>query len=829
MAIPLQFVFARRTIYIVLKSCSLEADASTPNLDLIAFPEFILLFFRERFLRASSKTIRAYLIVPIYGTVDCYIFLGAAALKNRFISFLRSCLFFVLILGVVLQPQFSVYAAANLTVTPLTWNVIGLDSNSHASGRYRFPVGVRVCNTGTTIATTVAVKFNWDSNNANIDFRPGSLNPTITIASLAVGACSDVYFEVQVNQVAGAYDTFRQYHITATDSLGATGSTPTPRALYVEHLISQNRNSITDVQLNGTSIPAGGSMTLMVGNTYTIKLLGGTATQGYNQFEAFINFPNTIFQILSVSTDYSANNSPYVSTSGHKQLYADSCKWDNDPNSPTYRSCVGGDFKTGGSNVATTYTIKIISGGGTTQTLNTLLYDFSGSSYHYNADYSTSARFANIVDPTNVTIAKSFSPNPGNVNAASALTITLTNPNPGVITGYNFTDPLPAGMTVATTPGAATTSCGTPTFAPTSGATSISFSNGTIAANGTCTIKVNVTTTATGTYNNTTNNLFVDTLDTGKSATGSLVVNNAPAIPGVPSTCTTPATLATWSMAAAAGTTVPPAVTSKAADVTTATASYTTVSGAETVSTTLGNPVNAWGGTAPTAGNGWGETASSMNNYFQFLLDTSNYGGVFVTFDAPPDVAGNWANPNSNVFINTSANGGAFTAYTPVPQAAKNAWTTLTTAAVPTGTATTTFRFGVDGSGNNKTGATFYLDNVIFKGCPRLNPPTITKAFSPDPIAVNGVSTLTFTLTNPNASNALTGVTFTDTLPTGLQVAATPTATTTCGGTPTWAPTAGSTALTFGSPTGASIPLSSSCTVTVNVTGTASGAYQNVS
>jgi len=282
-------------------------------------------------------------------------------------------------------------------------------------------------------------------------------------------------------------------------------------------------------------------------------------------------------------------------------------------------------------------------------------------------------------------------------------------------------------------------------------------------------------------------------------------------------------------MAPAAGTTVPPAVTSKATDVATATASYVTVSGAQTVSATVGNPVNAWGGTAPTGGDGWKETASSMANYFQFALDTSNYGSVFVTFDARPDVSGDWANPTSNVFINTSANGGAFTAYTPVPQAAKNAWTTLNTTAVPTGTATTTFRFGVDGSGNNKTGATFYLDNVIFKGCPRLNPPTITKAFSPNPIAINGVSTLTFTLSNANASNALTGVTFTDTLPTGLQVAATPSASTTCGGTPTWAPTAGANTLTFGSPTGATIPLSSSCTVSVNVTGSASGAYQNVS
>ena len=53
-------------------------------------------------------------------------------------------------------------------------------------------------------------------------------------------------------------------------------------------------------------------MTLMVGNTYTIELAGYTATQGYNQLESFINFPNTIFQILSVSTTYSANTPPYI-------------------------------------------------------------------------------------------------------------------------------------------------------------------------------------------------------------------------------------------------------------------------------------------------------------------------------------------------------------------------------------------------------------------------------------------------------------------------------------------------------------------------------------
>src|SRR5215472_2907626 len=199
-------------------------------------------------------------------------------------------------------------AHATLTVTPITWNVIGLDSNNPPSGPKNFPVGARVCSSVAT--TSVTVNWNWDSPNANVNLRPGSFS-SIPIAAIGAGACADAYFEVQVNQIPAAYDTTRRYHITATDGSG-TASSPTPRELYVEHLISQNRNSITGIKLNGTAIPAGGSMNLLVGSTYTIELDGGTATQGYNQFEDFISFPNTIFQILSDNTSYSADNSPYV-------------------------------------------------------------------------------------------------------------------------------------------------------------------------------------------------------------------------------------------------------------------------------------------------------------------------------------------------------------------------------------------------------------------------------------------------------------------------------------------------------------------------------------
>ena len=48
--------------------------------------------------------------------------------------------------------------------------------------------------------------------------------------------------------------------------------------------------------------------------------------------------------------------------------------------------------------------------------------------------------------------------------------------------------------------------------------------------------------------------------------------------------------------------------------------------------------------------------------------------------------------------------------------------------------------------------------------------PTILMNFGAPSISVNGTTTLTFTLNNPNAATLLTGVGFTDALPPGLVV-----------------------------------------------------------
>ncbi len=441
----------------------------------------------------------------------------------------------------------------------------------------------------------------------------------------------------------------------------------------------------------------------------------------------------------------------------YEELYGDGCTWENNPNSPNYRSCLS-TGKAGGT-ISVTYQVKILDIPAINpEPLTSLVYDFSGSSYHYNQDIGVTARYAYIADPTLANITKMFTPSTTGVGGVSRLTITIQNLNAAVVTGYNFLDNLPNNMKVAATPNASTTNCGSPTFAPATNATSLSFSGGTIAANGYCTIQVDVTTTEAATYTNTTEHLYVGGQDTNKYASADLTVNDAPAPPA----CTPGLVLAYWDFGTLLNPTYNP--TYQSSMVTNATVSY--AGNLNSALTLYGNAVPGW---SLTSINGsWPENpiiggypTGGASPYFEFLLDTSNFTDVRIQFDL--NIEGNWANSaNNHIYVWSNADGGVFdtTPIIDVTNISKGNWYPNNIAiASMTGSSTTAFRINEIGAKSTGTMPSVTLDNVIITGC-GVPYPSLTKAFSPDPIAVNGTSTLLFTLTN-ESSAPLTDVTFT--------------------------------------------------------------------
>jgi LPXTG-motif cell wall-anchored protein len=292
-------------------------------------------------------------------------------------------------------------AAAGLTITPIEWNVVGLDSNNPADGPHSFSNGVSVCNTGSTDVPDLVTTWLWDSGSSAISLLGAASKPAVR---LAAGTCRSVWYAVDVVPSASSFDQTRRFHVVASGTGVSTVSTPVPREIYVEHLVSQNRNSITAVS---------GATAVVVGQSYTYTVTGNTATNGYGQLVASPFFDPSIFEVLGVTETYSVGGPSSA-------FYSDACGWDPDPTSATYRSCVTPAANVGGTFTAIV-TVKVV-GTGTT-TMRSVVYDYSGSSYHYNSDFGL---------------------------PATALIVTATLPPPTVM-------PAPAPPTTATAPPTRTT------------------------------------------------------------------------------------------------------------------------------------------------------------------------------------------------------------------------------------------------------------------------------------------------------------------------------------------------------------------------------------
>ncbi|MDR3643044.1 MAG: 6-bladed beta-propeller [Candidatus Doudnabacteria bacterium] len=129
------------------------------------------------------------------------------------------------------------------------------------------------------------------------------------------------------------------------------------------------------------------------------------------------------------------------------------------------------------------------------------------------------------------TFAKIFSPSSSIIlGSQTTLTFTITNPNgSSALTGLSFTDSFPTALSVASPNGLTNTCGGTPIIT----STKITFTGGSVAASGSCSLSVNVVGTdpTVGGVTNTTNVITYNEGTGGSTASALFTVSN----PSVPS------------------------------------------------------------------------------------------------------------------------------------------------------------------------------------------------------------------------------------------------------------------------------------------------------
>ena len=490
---------------------------------------------------------------------------------------------------------------------------------------------------------------------------------------------------------------------------------------------------------------------------------------------------------------------------------------------------------------------------------------------------TASASLAVVAPPS---IAKAFGAATLVLNGTTSLTFTVTNPaaNSVAEAGVAFTDTLPAGLVVAT-PNGLSNSCGGTAMAV-AGSTSISLSGGSIATpNTSCTEVVNVTGTSAGQYTNVTGSVSSTNGGTGNTASANLRVASPPVITKGFGASTIPmngTTSLTFNISNAnTGTALtgitftdsfPSGLVVATPNSLSSTCGGTATAAAGAGSATLSSGTLAASGTCAVSLNVTGATAGVKNNSVQVTSTeggTGNTSNASITVLTPPVIIKafgaasiplngstllSFTIQNNNTTL--SLTGLAFSDALPAgllistPNGLTGTCgggtitatqgTSLISLSAATLAASSSCNFSVNvtgaaaGSQSNTTSAVTSANGgtggTASANLAVVAPPSISKAFGASGIALNGTTSLSFTLTNPTANTvSLTGVAFTDTLPSGIVVATPNGLTGSCGGgTVTAIAGSGSVSLS-----GATLATSASCVFSMNVTGTAAGSYTN--
>jgi len=470
------------------------------------------------------------------------------------------------------------------------------------------------------------------------------------------------------------------------------------------------------------------------------------------------------------------------------------------------------------------------------------------------------------------------------------MTISLTNPNTTTtVSGVNFsTSPYPTNLVNAANANPAMSCTSGSSATLTGGAAGnnpIGATGGTIAANGVCTITVNLSGGSTGNYTVPTGPISSNNAGSGSAVSATLNVSNfttptaavsfSPAqLPGSQTTVMT-ITLSNSNSSALTGASPTFTMNYPSGLINgTSPAAATTCSGGAVTAAASGGSLVLSGGTIPANGSCTVTVtlaATAADTYYVntgFIFTTNAGAGsgssgkmvfvspplitkTFVTNPVAPTPATTVlkivvSNPGQNML---TLNGVNFTDG-PYPGGMINSGSASVSCSTgSSGTATTptttslSFSSGIlvqngsctiqvtlvapatAGSYTNTTsvvGSTEGGNGLTASAILSVAQPGVAKAFSPTSILYGNTSTLTITLSNSNGS-PVTGAAFTDTYPSGITHAPAANPSTTCsGGTVTATSNGGFVSLSGGTIPAASGGTPGTCTVTVTITGTSS-------
>ena len=317
-------------------------------------------------------------------------------------------------------------AATTLSAEIVSWQVIGLDSNQPASSEPElYLVQAQVTNSGGETATGVDATLSLGAPTPT-DCGGGPcvflVSPaTYSIGSIAPGAKADAFWTVRVVKTAAAEGTETPITVSVTAANApAVAATQLPRTglcspdtaggiLRVEGLVSQNRNHVLSYAVSpGIQLPDG-SWEVVLGSSFTVTVIAHTATD-YNE----ISVPAIV--------DPSGNLTPIATSFDYENGATDD---------DIYTLEAGG-------NVTAEYVYRAAGIGDVS--LSQLIYDCSGSSYHYNSDYRVNSVTIHVVgapSQPSMSLTKQVSPS-GTVSPGDRVTFTITYTNTGLAPATNF-------------------------------------------------------------------------------------------------------------------------------------------------------------------------------------------------------------------------------------------------------------------------------------------------------------------------------------------------------------------------------------------------------